>query len=172
MKFRFLIGILTCVGLVFTIACGGKSGPPAIPTPTPITSQELLSMSDEQRKAIAIDWVSNYITDISPGKFANSTNVLKVVADQESLKAELIEIETELKATKEFYPAMEVKDQPNVLISKGEFSAFYYGRPQELHCYFYFNELTKEITEFDPATNDDCTLMEYLRKDQAGFKHD
>ena len=172
MKFRSISGIFICTVLVFTLACGRDPGPPPVPTPTPITSQELLSMSDEQRKTIATDWISEYITDVSPGKFANSTNVLKVSVDQESLKTELMEIETELKATKEFYPAMEVKYQPDVLIVKGEFSAFYYGRPQEIHCYFYFNERTKEITEFDPATNDDCTLMEYLRKDQAGFKHD
>jgi len=172
MKFRFISGTFVCTVLVFTLACGGDSAPSKVPTPTPITSQELLSMSDEQRKTIATDWVSKYITDISPGKFRNSTNVLSVGVDQENLKTELTEIETELKATKEFYPAMEVKYQPDVLILKGVFSAYYYGRPQELHCYFYFNELTKEITEFDPATNDDCTLMEYLRKDQAGFKHD
>ena len=172
MKFRVILTMSIFTGLVFTLACGGGPSVPAVPTPTPITLEELSNIPDEQRKALAIDLISNYITDVSPGKFANSTNVLGVDADQESLKVELNEIETELKATKEFYPAMEVKYEPNVLILKGSFSAFYYGRPQELLCYFYFNELTKEITEFDPTTNDDCTLMEYLRKDQAGFKHD
>ena len=96
MKFRSISGIFICTVLVFTLACGGDSGPPPVPTPTPITSQELLSMSDEQRKTIATDWISEYITDVSPGKFANSTNVLKVSVDQESLKTELMEIETEL----------------------------------------------------------------------------
>ena len=136
MKFRVILTMFIFVGLVFTLACGGGSSEPKVPTPTPITLEDLSNIPDEQRKAIAIDLISNYITDVSPGKFANSTNVLGVDADQESLEVELNEIETELIATKEFYPAMKVKYVSNVLIVKGSFSAFYYGRPQELFCYF------------------------------------
>jgi len=92
MKFRYILGLSIFVGLLFTVACGGDSSEPKVPTPTPITLEDLLNIPDEQRKAIAIDSISNYITDVSPGKFANSTNVLGVDADQESLKGELNEI--------------------------------------------------------------------------------